>query len=110
MGFTCVNPSGCVMFKVYETPVRQMLPRAMISPMDSPFGPGGSMACTCRADAVAFVDKMGGPRVAMTNKYGQINEYQFTLVLSELKLAAHDLKCGYFVYHISFDVRILFSI
>lgn len=92
MGFTCAAHSGFVIFKVYETSasVGLMLPRAMTSPMDFPFGPGGRMACTCRADDIAFVDKMGGPRVAMTNKYGQINEYLFsvsTAVLRELKLA-----------------------
>lgn len=64
------------MFKVYETCVSGdlLLLRAMMTPMDSPFGPMGRIACTRSADAVAFVDKMGGPRIAIRNKYGQINE------------------------------------
>lgn len=67
--------------KVYKTCISEdlLLLRAMMSPMDSPFGPRARMAYTCRADAVAFVDKMGGPRVAMTNKYSQINEYVFSV-------------------------------
>lgn len=46
----------------------------MMSLMDSPFGPRGGMACTCSADTVGFVYKVGGPKVAMKNKYSQINE------------------------------------
>lgn len=71
--FTCAAHSGLVIFKVYETFIAgdQFLLRAMMSPMDSPFGPWGRMACTCRVDAFAFIDKMGSPRIAMTNKYGK---------------------------------------
>lgn len=51
----------------------------MMSLMDSPFGPRGEMACTCSVDTVCFVYKVGGPKIAMTNKYSQINECGLTL-------------------------------
>lgn len=70
MKLTRVARCGSVISKVYKSWVTfPVLLRATMSRMDSPFGPRGGIACTCSADTVEFIDKMGGPKVAMTNKY-----------------------------------------
>lgn len=72
---TCVAHCGSVISKVYKSwvSIGASSLRATMSRMDSPFGPRGGMACTCSADTVEFRDKVGGPKIAMTNKYDQMN-------------------------------------
>lgn len=40
----------------------------MMSPMETPFGPKGRVTSTCKEDTVAYVDKVGGPKIATETK------------------------------------------
>lgn len=37
----------------------------IMSAIDIPFGPSGSVTLTCRDDTVVYVNKLGGPKMAM---------------------------------------------
>lgn len=72
MRLTCGAIFGSVISKVYITGGVSFIPlllRAMMSTRDSPFGPRGRMASMCSPDTVGFVDMVGGPKIAMANKY-----------------------------------------
>lgn len=61
---TCIADFGEVIFKVYSIEVGPALLLLIISSMETPFGPKGRVALTCKDEAVVNVVKMGGPKVA----------------------------------------------
>ena len=67
---TCATLSGWVIYKVYFGAVLTIpfLLWVMMSATETPFGPCGGVALTCKDVAVVRVDKMGGPRPATKEK------------------------------------------